>query len=725
MRARVTSVPPGAGAERVNRRQVAVGIRIHQELSKRIDRVRAIPRWGGHETLKRALRTDAISGIRGIAGVRDLARNSVGFVLTPRVNAAGTIDEPTDRAALVAEADAVMNGTWDIYGFAYRPIAIAPEWRTHPRSRVSTSLEHFSRLYYTGNELGGDVKEIWELNRHKELLRLAQAYHLTADERYAERVCLLIADWIETNPQGCGVNWLSALEVSFRSIVWCWIWQLTRESNAWSDEAVGKFLWTLSAAARYLERFDSIHHSPNTHLTGEALGLIYIGSCFPVLRDATRWTRRGVDILRSEVPHQFLSDGFHYERASGYHRYNLEFYLHALALAQGIGASWAETFREPVARALRASVAMRMPNGDWPVLGDEDGGSAVPLWAGSSRSQEPLLELGAWLVEPNLARSLRRPTTCCLSWWFGRREPFGVAGDAPARTAVSLSAAGYFLAFDESTSPPWYCLVDAGPHGGNRTGHAHTDLGHIEVAIGNQSVVRDPGCAVYASDNERRDWYRSAAAHATLAVDGDGLAEPSGPFGWRRIAPTPSVLVNDSPDRWTCRLTYPVAGAAASHQREVILIRNGGGVVVVDCVRAEGHHRLEWTWPLGMPIPLTTSMTTPCRIALPNSTLAIDAGTHNALVTARRARYSSTYGHEEAAVSLHVAVETSQWPVIVVTTIAPASAPAYVIERRGETVTVQLDAHRVLRCDTSGGVAAIQSEARTGHSATVETGAQV
>ena len=39
---------------------------------------------------------------------------------------------------------------------------------------------------------------------------------------------------------------------------------------------------------RHLETYLSTYFSPNTHLTGEALGLYYLGTVFPEFSDAER-----------------------------------------------------------------------------------------------------------------------------------------------------------------------------------------------------------------------------------------------------------------------------------------------------------------------------------------------------------------------------------------------------------------------------------------------------
>ena len=685
-----------SGRETVNRRRAATAIRVRQELAKRLDRWATAPKWRGTATLEALLTPSARTAGWSTDQLLDLLRrDSRARFPIPSNSARHTASSPADAAQLCAHAESLLAGTWEVFGTPIDVGHSAPQWRTHPLSGVSTPLDHFSRLYYTGEQLGGDVKYIWELNRHAELLRLAQAFALTHDERFAARVCELLDDWITHNPPMRGVNWLSALEVSFRAIVWCWVWQLTAQSRAWSSDRAGRMLWMLAHSARYIEQYDSIHHSPNTHLTGEALGLLYIGTLFPALRGAAHWAEHGTQILLSEIPHQFLHDGFHYERATGYHRYNLEFYLHAFAIARATGASWGAPLREPLLKALQVTAATRKPDGDWPVIGDEDGGAAVRLWAASSRSQAPLLALGAALLnEPDLAFGVDDDANS-LAWWFGV-EPAHHPTDR-RKASFALPDAGYFVAHDRTADTPWYCMVDAGPHGGDRTGHAHTDLGHIELAVGSDTILVDPGCAVYASDTARRDWYRSLAAHTSVCIDDCTLATPRGPFGWSSVAPTPRVSLHDSDGMWACALRYNTTTASpVSHERHVVLVR-GAGVVIIDHLSGEGAHHATWHWPLGMQLAEHAFDATGRRATIGAVAMEWSCGDRAMSSTTLNAFRSRTYGQQESVSAVECTVMADQWPLIMVTSFRlHATAPFQVMHSAGD-VGIAVDAHRVVR----------------------------
>src|SRR5207248_9345607 len=125
-------------------------------------------------------------------------------------------------------------------------------------------------------------------------------------------------------PYRIGMNWCSSLEVAYRLMSWCWSLSLLRKSPALTSERAMNMLAGISLHANHVARYLSYYFSPNTHLTGEALGLFYAGVLFPELRDARRWRALGSSILIAESANQICADWVHFERSTCYHRYTTE-----------------------------------------------------------------------------------------------------------------------------------------------------------------------------------------------------------------------------------------------------------------------------------------------------------------------------------------------------------------------------------------------------------------
>ena len=261
------------------------------------------------------------------------------------------------------------------------------------------------------------------------------------------------------------------------------------------------------------------------------------------------------------------------------------------------------------------------PDGTWPSLGDEDGGSVLRLSTGPVRDMRGLLNVGAGLF--GSPEWIVKSGSQALAWWLlGSAEWTALTAMRPASpttTAANLPDAGYFVAREDWSSKSWYCMVDAGPHGGDLTGHAHSDLGHVEIARGSDVLICDPGSLTYVGRSQHRLWHCSEAAHARPVIQDVPLAEKAGSFSWQSIAPDPQVSVHDDGRLWTCRIVSewgPVA-RRVQHERQVALLR-GMGVVVCDWLRfprptryiGTGQFRggpisfvSKWTGPIIRPVP--------------------------------------------------------------------------------------------------------------------------
>ena len=160
--------------------------------------------------------------------------------------------------------DTLVTGAWISSAIACsrsatRSIGIAIRSRT---GGAAGALEHARP---SGPRSVGDSKVVWELNRHQWVVRLAQAWALTRDERYAEACMATIDSWLDANPPGLGINWASSLEVSYRLISWCWALLLIRNcadaDRRMGDEGSGGDLAHASRMSGVISRTTS-HLTP-------------------------------------------------------------------------------------------------------------------------------------------------------------------------------------------------------------------------------------------------------------------------------------------------------------------------------------------------------------------------------------------------------------------------------------------------------------------------------
>jgi len=192
-------------------------------------------------------------------------------------HAAATAKYLNDNAAdLVAKvvhaANRVRNGGFDLLGYEALRFGAPVDWHLDPTTGIRSPRSHWSVIRYLDPSVVGDHKVVWELNRHQHFMLLGRAYRLTGNEEYAQTFVDHVTAWMSDNPPKQGINWASSLEVSYRLIAWVWAIELFRDSPKLTARLRGRMLKYLHAHATHVERFLSTYFSPNTHLTGEALG---------------------------------------------------------------------------------------------------------------------------------------------------------------------------------------------------------------------------------------------------------------------------------------------------------------------------------------------------------------------------------------------------------------------------------------------------------------------
>lgn len=469
---------------------------------------------------------------------------------------AGFDDESATREALrprfddgnvIERAERVLKGSFDLLGLRGLDFGSPVDWHLEPLARVRAPLVHWSRIDFLDPKVSGDKKFVWELNRHQFFQTLGRAYWRTGDERFAEGFARHAAEWAGANPPKLGVNWASSLEVAFRSISWLWALHFFRSSPSLTPRlflVLSKFLYL---KARHLETYLSTYFSPNTHLTGEALGLYYLGTLLPEFGEAARWRATGRRILLAELDRHVRPDGVYFEQSTYYQRYTADFYTHFALLARANGDDLnGEGFGARVAQKLTALLDHLMyltrPDGTTPFVGDDDGGRLVALDERQPDDFRAALSNGAALFGRADYKFVAGVAPEETLWLFGPEglERFdSLDAREPVQHSRAFTDGGYYVMRDGWDAGSNYMLLDCGPHGAREAGfgHAHADALSFDLAARGRTLLVDPGTHTYTGSREERDRFRSTAAHNALTVDGESSSVPGdGPFKWASVA---------------------------------------------------------------------------------------------------------------------------------------------------------------------------------------------
>jgi hypothetical protein len=492
--------------------------------------------------------------------------------------------DPDVRARLEQQSDAAEHGVVTLLGHEPLWVGNPPRWHREPLSGTQAPMTHWSRINHLDSAVVGDHKLLWELNRHQYLLAPAFCWLLDRQARRFELIQSHLECWLDDNPPRQGINWVSSLEVAYRAITWCWLLSMLRGAP-WRPDLKVRLLEMLEAHARHVERYLSTYFSPNTHLTGEALGLFYVGTVLPESRHARRWRVKGAAILEAEIARQVHADGVYFEQASQYHRYTAEIYLHYLLLANASGWPVSDTVRDALGNLFVVLRSLASAGGHMPLVGDDDGGLLLPLDHRSPDDLRAVLLAGAVALQrPELAPAEASPS---FAVWLCGLAKTDLARAAPATVPdwldMYFARGGLAILRDGWDDRTAVGVIDAGPHGALSCGHGHADALAMTLSLGATELFIDRGTLTYAGPE--RNEFRATVSHNTLEIDGTSSVTPAEPFKWLSGIPSRAQGIVCSSAHFSSLLGLAighVAGGRPSAHCRAVLHQRGGAWVIHD-----------------------------------------------------------------------------------------------------------------------------------------------
>lgn len=507
-----------------------------------------------------------------------------------------TPETKSERQAILDEADRYLQGKYTLLNLSFEESQI--DWHLDPQTGKRTPLEFGLDLNYRDPDLAGNVKNIWEKNRHHHLTILALAYGLTKNEDYALAVEQQLNSWVEHNPFLHGVNWTSSLELGVRLISWIWCDRLLRGSpvhtRLFGDQGL---LWSSIYWHQWLIAQHYSHgSSANNHLIGEMAGLFIAASLWSVFPESPRWQSLARTVLEREVIRQTFNSGINREQAFSYQLFSLEFFLLAGIEAERLVVPFSATYRDWVRKMLEVIPLLVDVGGNLPQYGDGDEGMALQLRPLGSSRLDWLFRLGRqWL-------DARVPLPSDSSGYLTSQliYPDFYQKAAPIKSpqnSVGFNDAGlYVLASQRGQADEVFCLADAGCLGFlSIAGHGHADALSFTLSVGGVPIIVDPGTYTYHAEPQWRGYFRSTKAHNTITVDNVDQSEPGGTFLWKQKAQVKTLSWEETPqgailaaehDGYT-RLRQPVV-----HRRHLTL--DNKRLEIQDDILGSGVHNLEW-----------------------------------------------------------------------------------------------------------------------------------
>jgi hypothetical protein len=500
----------------------------------------------------------------------------------------GAVPPSLDAALYREAADRVVHDQHDVFALRDVQLGWPPRWNRDPLTGTEAPLRPAGLLDHRDERIVGNIKYLWEPNRHLHLVTLAQAWALTREAGYLRALRHQLLSWFEQCPYPQGPNWSSSLELGIRLINWSLCWQLIGGpgSPAFSGGDGKKFrdawLNAVYQHARHTVAHLSRFSSANNHLIGETAGVFVAARTWPYWSRMRQWGARCMTILHAEALRQNAEDGGNREQAMSYQQFVLDFLLLAGLAARNSGEDFPANYWTRIEAMIDFLASLMDVAGHLPMIGDADDGYVTRL--SPERDFCPyrsLVATGAVLFD--------RADLAARAGRFDDKSRWLLGAGADARfdrlrerntiayvPRLAFPESGYFLlGRDFGQADEIRMVIDAGPLGYlSLAAHGHADALAFTLNVAGEEVLIDPGTYCYHTAPAWRAWFRGTSAHNTLSVDGEDQSVQQGNFMWSKHAhahcelhephgPRPRFIGSHDGYR---RLRDPVV-----HRREIVL----------------------------------------------------------------------------------------------------------------------------------------------------------
>lgn len=497
---------------------------------------------------------------------------------------------------LLDEADEIVGGHVRLFGGPSTPLILSP----------ARPLEDWTR-YEKGSHLFNDedIKLIWEPGRFGWACKLAMAYYLSGNERYAETFWQNTGEFFNSNPPYLGPHWSSAQEVAIRLVALVFSLQIFTQTQHTTSERLDRIVKTIAIhAERIPPTMVYARSQNNNHLITEALGLYTASAVLPSHPRANKWHALGWKWLKNAIISQISADGTYVQHSTNYHRLMLQaaLWAHAVHDYAFINERMPDEYSSRLASATNWLRKMVDPkSGRVPNLGHNDGAYILPLTVCSYDDYRPVIHSAARaFLQTNLVPD--GPWDDMAAWFC-----------LPLAQAHKETDWEYWHQFSQRKdikpqSP--YILVDHSSDswatirvGRFHSRPAHADQLHVDLWWRGCNLAQDPGTYLYNSSPPWDNSLTSALVHNTVVVDGNEFMRRAGRFLYLDWAQARILEYQSSPGEGFKSITAEHNGyrkVGIIHSRKITTLIHGHWEIIDHLEGSPGiihTARLHWLLP--------------------------------------------------------------------------------------------------------------------------------
>lgn len=426
-----------------------------------------------------------------------------------------------NKVKILQDADEILSNHFDLLGSGKKKLDPI-NWHIDFKSGYVWGNGLFYKKYKTidySND--ADVKLPWELSRCSFLLSLGQAYLLTNEEKYAQKIVQIIDHWICENKLMYSINWTCTMDVSIRAVNWMYALNMIGTASVLSQDFLTRFRKSLIEHGFFIiNNLEKSYPYSANHYASNITGLLFIGALFNDTKFGSKWYKYAKDEYCRELRSQVLPNGVHFEKSISYHRLMIELFTYPYLLLKRNKEFIEFDLEHKLQSMFDYTFHYLRKDGTAPMIGDDDNARLLPFSNYPFNNHEYLLNISNEIFNTNYFTSIKN----CSEVYFLCFEKTSNSNliEYIKPGSVNYKDAGITIFRHQDH---YVFINNSGlskhPHANKKVNgtHTHSDLLSFDYSIDNNHFIVDPGTYVYTSSVKYRNEFRSTSKHNTLMID--------------------------------------------------------------------------------------------------------------------------------------------------------------------------------------------------------------
>jgi hypothetical protein len=434
--------------------------------------------------------------------------------------------ESNDVDKVIEQANYTLDNKFDVLGSGL--VKLDPiDWHSDFKVNFTWDKGVFYKDYIQVDlSNNADVKVPRELSRSHFLLWLGEAYLLTKETKYAEKIVEIINHWIDENPLMRSINWGCTMDVAIRVANWLFAVKMIQTSDCFDQNFKEKLVQSVYEHAWFIENNHEKSFANNAnHYDSNIVVQLLLGHLFRFDTKGEKWYNSAKDLIIREIRTQVLPSGVIYEKTISYIRLVQEMFTFAYLVFKDANEEIPNDVTYLIKETYKFSKSYQYGVEKVPNVGDQDNARFLPFGIYNHLDHKYLSALGATLFDSEellIDEKQYNLETFFLLGMKGRNSYALLSEPKKSIESEVYPDAGFFVFNSDKIN---LFINNSGlgklPDKIERAySHTHADmLSFVLNVLGNQVFI-DPGTHLYTSSKEQRNLYRSTKYHNTIVIDG-------------------------------------------------------------------------------------------------------------------------------------------------------------------------------------------------------------